>query len=596
MRMLFRDASALTQGTSILKPYTRTQFQGTETQEQSIGTLKPGTGTQDKNTIYGLPSTLCSHPDTLQGATSTPHSLADSATSSANRLRGTVTGVNQIKGALHHREAAAEPKRNMFRGAGKNITYSVEAQFTAANGHSPLWLNANRYGLSSTDRQNGYLRASLIRSPQSDSLRHWRLGYGIDAAVAYGFTSTIVLQQLYADFDFKKIRIAVGSKERPAAMKNMELSSGSQTLGINARPIPEVRFELPDYVSITGRSDWAAIKGHVGYGFMTDGRWQESYVGTDSQGRKLHYAKGALYHSKAGYLRLGNAAKFPLVFEGGLEMACTFGGTIYNPVGRDGIYGNQLKMGHGPKDFINALFGRGGDATDEEYTNAAGNTTGSWLLSLLYQGKGWSIRAYYDHYFEDHSMMFLQYGWRDGLKGVELTLPRNPFVTSVVYEHLNTTYQSGPIYHDHTEALPDQISGVDNYYNHNLYQGWQHWGQAIGNPLFTSPLYNGNGDLTFTGNRFKAHHFGLSGDPIPGLHYRLLYSYMSNWGRYAAPYPDVRYNNSFLCEATYTPARLSRRASRGWSFGAAFALDRGAQIGDNTGFQLTLRKTGLLTR
>lgn len=60
-------------------------------------------------------------------------------------------------------------------------------------------------------------------------------------------------------------------------------------------------------------------------------------------------------------------------------------------------------------------------------------------------------------------------------------------VTTLVYEFLRTTDQSGAIYHDHTEAIPDQISARDNYYNHGLYTGWQHWGQAIGNPLFTSP-------------------------------------------------------------------------------------------------------------
>lgn len=79
--------------------------------------------------------------------------------------------------------------------------------------------------------------------------------------------------------------------------------------------------------------------------------------------------------------------------------------------------------------------------------------------------------------------MFLQYGWLDGMVGFEIKLPQNRFVSDVVYEYLKTTYQSGPLYHDHTEAIPDQISAGDNYYNHNLYCGWQHWGQAIGNPL-----------------------------------------------------------------------------------------------------------------
>lgn len=78
--------------------------------------------------------------------------------------------------------------------------------------------------------------------------------------------------------------------------------------------------------------------------------------------------------------------------------------------------------------------------------------------------------------------MFLQYGWLDGMVGIEATLPKNRFVDHIVYEFVKTTYQSGPIYHDHTPEIKDQISGQDNYYNHNMYAGWQHWGQALGNP------------------------------------------------------------------------------------------------------------------
>ncbi len=481
--------------------------------------------------------------------------------------------------------------QSVFQGVGKGISYDAEVQLTASSGQSPLWLNANKYGLSSVAGDNGYIRAGLFRSTRADSARHWRIGYGLDLAAAYNFTGSFVVQQAYADFEYKKVRLSVGSKERSAEFKNPELSSGSQTLGINARPVPMVRFELPEYISLTGSSNWVGLKGHIGYGWMTDGRWQEDYVSAGA-----HYAKKALFHSKAGYLRIGNEEKFPLVFEGGLEMACLFGGTIYNAVGRTGVLAEPLQMGTGLGDIIDATLGTGSDATDGEYANAAGNTLGSWLLSLKYAGKDWSIRAYYDHYFEDHSQMFWEYGWRDGLIGAEVQLPKNRFVSSLVYEYLHTKHQSGPVYHDHTEAIPDQISAIDNYYNHNLYQGWQHWGQAFGNPLFTSPLYNPGHNLTFTGNRFIAHHFGLSGDPLPGLHYRLLYSYISGWGRYAVPFDDVKYTNSFLAEVSYALPRVGRVDLRGWSVKAAFALDRSTQIGNNTGFQLTISKTGFLTR
>ena len=473
--------------------------------------------------------------------------------------------------------------------AADNIAYKVEAQSTFSKNHSPLWLNANRYGLSSVDPNNGYLRAGIHRDANLDKAYNWRFGYGIDFAAGYDFTSPVVLHQLYLDVDYLKMRLSIGSKERPMALKNQKLSSGSQTLGINARPVPEIRFEVPEYLSITGKSNWAAIKGHFGYGMMTDGRWQEDYV---DEG--YHYAKKALYHSKAGYLRIGNEEKFPLVFEGGLEMACQFGGTIYNPRGMD--IGSKLEMPTGIKDFIKAIYGGGSDATDGAYANVQGNTVGSWLFSLSYKGKDWKLRTYYDHFFEDHSMMFFEYGWLDGLIGAELTLPQNPYVSSVVYEYMNTTYQAGAVYHDHTDAIPDQISGIDNYYNHNLYQGWQHWGQAIGNPLFHSPLYRNDGTLEFRGNRFRAHHMGISGNPTRNIDYRILYSYMENWGMYALPYTDKKYCSSFMAEVNYHLPKFKKVNLEGWSVSAAFALDRGKEIGNNTGAQITIRKCGLLTK
>ena len=63
--------------------------------------------------------------------------------------------------------------------------------------HEPLWLNANKYGLSSLNKSNGYLRAAVSRPVETDSLRRWGYGYAADVALAYGFTSKAVVQQAY---------------------------------------------------------------------------------------------------------------------------------------------------------------------------------------------------------------------------------------------------------------------------------------------------------------------------------------------------------------------------------------------------------------
>lgn len=483
--------------------------------------------------------------------------------------------------------------QNALQRAGRHIEYNVETQITTSKGNTPLWLTANRNGLSSIETQNGYLRAKVQHNAETDSLSKWRIGYGVDIAAAYNYSSKAFIQQLYADVDYKLVRITLGAKNQPMAFKNAQLSSGSQTFGINARAVPTLRFELPEYWNISGKADIAAIRGFISYGMLTDGKFQQDYIGNNTA---AHYAKNVLLHTKACYFRLGNQRKFPLQFEGGIEMATQFGGTAYNSLTWNGINTGPLKLKNGIKEFINATFGGGGDTTDSEgYANSTGNMLGSWLARLTWQANDWSLGIYYDHFFEDHSQMFLQYGWLDGMVGIEAHLPKNRFVDNLVYEYVKTTYQSGAVYHDKNADMPDQISGVDNYYNHNLYAGWQHWGQAMGNVFFTSPLYNHNADFTFASNRFKAHHIGLTGSPSNVLHYRLLYSHIRSLGSYATPFDHTKTNHSIMLELSYLPTHIGKLDTRGWGFKAAFAMDRGDLLNDNTGLQFTITKNGFLT-
>ena len=81
----------------------------------------------------------------------------------------------------------------------ENIQYGVEMQGSFSKGKTPLWLNANKYGLSSLEKNNGYLRGSLVRPLSADSARRWAVGYGVDVAVPVNYTSNIVVQQAYVD-------------------------------------------------------------------------------------------------------------------------------------------------------------------------------------------------------------------------------------------------------------------------------------------------------------------------------------------------------------------------------------------------------------
>lgn len=108
---------------------------------------------------------------------------------------------------------------------GKGIHYKAETQGSFSKDKTPLWLNANKHGLSSLDETNGYLRASAIRPLQNDSARRWGVGYGIDVAAALNYTSSVVMQQAFVEGRWLHGTLSIGSKETPMELKNNRLLS-----------------------------------------------------------------------------------------------------------------------------------------------------------------------------------------------------------------------------------------------------------------------------------------------------------------------------------------------------------------------------------
>lgn len=460
---------------------------------------------------------------------------------------------------------------------------TFELSGTASSGdYAPLWLTSNRYGLGSTEPTSIYERARIERDIRLDANRKWRIGYGLDLAIAFHHTRHLVLEQAYVEGAWKKIRLTLGAKQLPLETQNSELSSGAMTYGINARPIPQIRLDI-DWFSFPGTKGWWMWKLHGSYGWKTDGSWQEEWVAP-----KARYTRHSLYHEKALHWQFGRPDIFPLTYEIGLNMAAEFGGTSYGVVsGR--VEGSTFHHSSNLRAYWNALVCRGSDATDGSDPNVEGNHLGSWIMQLKYHGSKWQARAYWERFFEDHSMLTVQYGIRDMLIGAEVTLPRNPAISSVVVEYLGSTDQTGPILHDPTPNLPEKIAGMDDYYNNMNYAGWQNYGLTLGNPLLTSPLYNaalGNpNQLRFYNNRVRALHFGLAGAPSAEWHWRALLSLTRNWGTYSQPFVDIKKQAYALAEVTYRP-----RWAQGWTGTLGVALDHGDLIGNSVGGQLTISR------
>lgn len=460
----------------------------------------------------------------------------------------------------------------------EGVELHTEASATVSNGdNAPLWLSANRQGLVSVRQNSLYERVGLFRKIDNDSLMNFRLGYGLDVLYSQNAETDVSVHQAYAEIGWKKLLLTVGQKERQIDLRNNELTSGGLSQGINARPIPEVLLDV-DYFSIPLTNHWWKWRFRGGFGMTTDGAWQKRWAKSGTR-----YTSNCLYHEKALYWKFGREEVLPLTFEIGIQMQTQFGGTSYNTGGRgyEGI--NTISHPENLNAFWHAFWPMGSqDETDGLHPNAAGNTLGSYNMRLSWSPGKYAVKAYFERQFEDASMLTLQYGIYDHLLGIEAELPENPFLKTIVVEHLSSKDQSGAVYHDESPSLPDHICGRDNYYNHHLYSGWQNYGMGIGNPLLTSPIYNSDHCLEFRNNRVAAWHVGLSGEPMKNLSWRALASFSRNYGTYVTPLDDILSQTYLMGEATYSMRRLALTLAIGY--------DSGHLVGNSFGAQLTVSR------
>lgn len=471
------------------------------------------------------------------------------------------------------------------------IVLSTEIEATGSHNQTPLWLVANRYGVGSTEDRNGYLRICAERDLRQDKEKHWGLGYAADLFLAMGDHDVLNVQQLYLKTRYRMLSLTLGQREEPAEFMNQELSSGGQTLGINARPVPGVRMGIDDYWDVPGLGGWLGIRGHIFYGIHTDGDWNEHVA----KGYTT-YGKEALQHTKAGYLRIG-PKKWPLSVEGGLQMGAIWGGKSYNAEGE-----LTKKESFELKQLVYALTCK---ERDEGGWTSMGNMLGSWLVKINYERPEFDMHLYTDIFFERRSGMFfserevtmtstegevysytVNYPFKDKLLGLEMHTPSFRFLNGLVMEYIYTKYQQGPIGHESSEFIPEVLSGSNSYYNHGTHS-WTHRGQVLGNALYRSPIFNSDHSLDVQNNRFVAYHMGVSGDPTPRLHYRLLMSWQRGWGTYSHPYIPIRNNTSLLAEVSY---QFGNKA-KGLLLKGAVAADKGEILGNNLGAQLSLKYT-----
>lgn len=461
-----------------------------------------------------------------------------------------------------------------------SLEYDIRVTATLSGGeHSPFWLVSNRQGLASPEKNYGYLRGSLLKHLDPDKRFSW--GAGVDLVGGWELPAPFNIHQLFGEIKYRALYAMVGAKEIHSPYNNPKLSSGDLVFSENYMPIPQIRIGTYDFSDFWGCNGWFSVKAYIAFGKFTDSRWQTSWVAPGEQ-----HNKGALLNSKGLWLRGGNKEKFPLTADIGIEMATQFGGTIYKE-------GQVIRMPEKVIDWLKAIIPlSGGKNTPlSEQTNVQGNMLGAYNIVLQWQPRAdWSIKGYFEHYFEDHSQMTFEYGWKDGLWGIEATLPKNKWVSKIVAEYIYMKDQTGAVNHDWTPEVPEQVSGADNYYNHHLYSSWQNWGMSIGTPLAISPLYNVDHRLYIYDTRFIGYHLGLEGNPMKELDWRILLTFTQNWGTYRFPLVNVLNNFSGLAEINYHPKKLLK----GWYAKVGIGWDAGHLLGKSIGAMVTIGKTGFI--
>ena len=197
------------------------------------------------------------------------------------------------------------------------------------------------------------------------------------------------------------------------------------------------------------------------------------------------------------------------------------------------------------------MAGKGGeDASWSDQVNVLGNHLGKECFRLNWRHSDFTMTLQYDKPFEDGSGMKYKNA-PDGIWSVQFLLKdRKAFLTDIVFEYIQTSWQSGPAHdrpatdEEKAEQAPDSpflgvvvLGGCDNYFGNSEYRsGWTHHNRTIGVPLILPAAPDADGitrDMVST--RLKGLHLGLKGMVASKVPYAMKITYTGNYGVYNQP-------------------------------------------------------------
>ena len=464
-----------------------------------------------------------------------------------------------------------------------STVYNIESFGSAATDkYTPFWIVSNKYGVTSLDAGNAYIRSGIFHNQSLGNGLQWSAG--VDIVAATPRYRNLYAQQVYAGIRYKSLDLTIGSKENYTSLWDRDLSSGDMVVSANARPIPEINISVPQFTAVPLTKGIMQFKGNFAIGRSFDTDYIEHFVNENQ-----YFIKNILWHHKSLHIKLIDPQnRIPVTTSFGIRHHAQWGGTSSDP----GV-GVQP---HSLKDFMRIITGRSGgeDAVSSDRLNVLGNHYGSYEMKVGYLNYVFDIYVYKQHYIDDTSGIEY-YNYPDGLYGIQAALHNFSLIKKIVFEYVYTRHQSGSIHmisYDHSK-YPGYGGGSDDYYNNGEYRtGVSYFNRSIGSPLLTSPEYNKNGNIGFKNNRIRAFHLGLQGYLSKQVSYRILATSSEGWGTMSKPFLSKENNFSCAAKISYCHPHLND-----WLFSGEIATDFGSTIyGDNTGISISIAKSGILKR
>ena len=419
---------------------------------------------------------------------------------------------------------------------------------------------SNQYGLITPNKFNSWLKAGF--HTQLDSAKKIDYDYGFDLVNRYSDRNDIYVHQAYARLKLWFINVQAGNLEEKFGDQDNSLSSGGLLWSGNARPMPKITIDVPNYTAVPFTKGYVEFKGGISHGWFGNNQ----------------FVKNTWLHQKYVCIQLGG--KLPVHIHYGFYHYAEWGGTS-----RDSAIG---KLPSGFNDFEKVFFAKGGSSSSPlaESINRLGNHLGSRNFGLDVDFRNYKTGIYWQTIFEDGSGRAYR-NIKDGLWGIYLhSKDKNVPISGVVYEFIHTTDQSGPS--DLPTPTFPKGGGNDNYFNNYIYRmGWTFHDMTIGTPLITSPaILQGDRNDYIRNNKVIANHFAVEGR-LKYIIYKFYYTYSLNYGTNTFPFEKVRNQQSIMLKSV-----LMNKLPWGLDLGLTLGIDKGDMYGNNGGIMISLIKSG----